>query len=74
MLQIGVSGGIASTLGYIAPSTEVLTQMILCTGLGGAIGSIVAKRIQITDLPQLVAGFHRYTINKINFKFFLYVT
>lgn len=55
---IGVSGGIASTLGYIAPSTEVLTQMILCTGLGGAIGSIVAKRIQITDLPQLVAGFH----------------
>lgn len=63
MLQIGVSGGIASTLGYIAPSTEVLTQMILCTGFGGAIGSIVAKRIQITDLPQLVAGFHRYTTN-----------
>ncbi|XP_027843288.2 NAD(P) transhydrogenase, mitochondrial-like isoform X1 [Aphis gossypii] len=55
---IGVSGGIASTLGYIAPSTEVLAQMIVCTGLGGAIGSIVAKRIQITDLPQLVAGFH----------------
>ncbi|XP_022168410.1 NAD(P) transhydrogenase, mitochondrial-like [Myzus persicae] len=55
---IGVSGGIASTLGYIAPSTEVLTQMIVCTGLGGAIGTIVAKRIQITDLPQLVAGFH----------------
>uniref|UniRef100_A0A2H8TGE0 NAD(P) transhydrogenase, mitochondrial n=2 Tax=Melanaphis sacchari TaxID=742174 RepID=A0A2H8TGE0_9HEMI len=55
---IGVSGGIASTLGYIAPSAEVLSQMIACTGLGGAIGSIVAKRIQITDLPQLVAGFH----------------
>ncbi|XP_015379977.1 PREDICTED: NAD(P) transhydrogenase, mitochondrial-like [Diuraphis noxia] len=55
---IGVSGGIISTLGYIAPSTEVLAQMIVCTGLGGAIGSIVAKRIQITDLPQLVAGFH----------------
>jgi len=60
LVQIGVSGGIASTLGYIAPTSEVLAQMIVCTGLGGAIGTIVAKRIQITDLPQLVAGFHRY--------------
>lgn len=34
--------------------------MITCTAIGGALGSIVAKRIQITDLPQLVAGFHRY--------------
>ncbi|VVC32615.1 DHS-like NAD/FAD-binding domain,NAD(P) transhydrogenase, alpha subunit, C-terminal,NADP [Cinara cedri] len=56
--MIGVSGGIVSTLGYIAPSTEVLVQMIACTAIGGTIGSIIAKRIQITDLPQLVAGFH----------------
>jgi NAD(P) transhydrogenase len=27
-------------------------------GIGGLLGSIIAKRIQITDLPQLVAGFH----------------
>ncbi|XP_050419824.1 NAD(P) transhydrogenase, mitochondrial-like [Adelges cooleyi] len=56
--MIGVGGGIASTLGYIAPSTEILAQMIACTAIGGALGSVVAKRIQITDLPQLVAGFH----------------
>ncbi|XP_050537669.1 NAD(P) transhydrogenase, mitochondrial-like [Daktulosphaira vitifoliae] len=56
--MIGVSGGIASTLGYISPSSEILTQMIACTVFGGALGSIVAKRIEITDLPQLVAGFH----------------
>lgn len=31
---IGVSGGIVSTLGYLAPSSEVLMQMAGCMGLG----------------------------------------
>ncbi|XP_053699405.1 NAD(P) transhydrogenase, mitochondrial-like [Sabethes cyaneus] len=56
--MIGVSGGIAATLGHMAPSTEVLMQMGGVTGIGALIGSIIAKRIQITDLPQLVAAFH----------------
>ncbi|XP_050068389.1 NAD(P) transhydrogenase, mitochondrial-like [Anopheles maculipalpis] len=56
--MMGVTGGIAATLGHMAPSTEVLMQMGGVAGLGGLIGSIIAKRIQITDLPQLVAAFH----------------
>ncbi|XP_021950166.1 NAD(P) transhydrogenase, mitochondrial [Folsomia candida] len=56
--MIGVTGGIASTLGILSPSTEVLTQMA-AVGMGGAaIGTTIAKKIEITDLPQLVAGFH----------------
>ncbi|XP_066157430.1 NAD(P) transhydrogenase, mitochondrial-like [Euwallacea fornicatus] len=55
---LGVTGGIAATLGQIAPSTEVLAQMAGVALGGGAIGSIIAKKIQITDLPQLVAAFH----------------
>ncbi|CAH1183644.1 unnamed protein product [Phaedon cochleariae] len=55
---IGVAGGIAATLGQIAPTNEVLAQMAACVIAGGGLGTLIARRIQITDLPQLVAGFH----------------
>ncbi|CAH1402809.1 unnamed protein product [Nezara viridula] len=55
---IGVTGGIAATLGYLGPDVATLMQMGACVGVGGLIGSLVAKKIQITDLPQLVAAFH----------------
>lgn len=54
-----MAGGLAATLGHLAPTPEVLTQMAACALGGGAIGTYIAKKIQITDLPQLVAGFHR---------------
>ncbi|XP_074027106.1 NAD(P) transhydrogenase, mitochondrial [Leptinotarsa decemlineata] len=56
--MIGVAGGIAATLGQIAPSNEVLAQMAACVIAGGGLGTLIAKKIQITDLPQLVAAFH----------------
>merc|ERR1712227_815983 len=55
---IGVSSGIAATLGLLQPSPEVLAQMAATAGIGGAIGTTIAKKIEITDLPQLVAAFH----------------
>lgn len=54
-----MSGGIAATLGHMAPSVDVMTQMAVCMTAGGLIGTTIAKKIEITDLPQLVAGFHR---------------
>lgn len=56
--MIGVTGGIAATLGILAPTTEVLAQMAGVAGVGGLLGTVIAKKIEITDLPQLVAAFH----------------
>lgn len=42
----------------MTPQMDTLTQMAACMGVGGAIGTTIAKKIEITDLPQLVAAFH----------------
>merc|ERR1711994_1086622 len=56
--MIGVSGGVAATLGQLMPSHPVLAQMGATAAGGALIGSTIAKKIEITDLPQLVAAFH----------------
>lgn len=56
--MIGVSSGVAATLGLLKPSLENFTQMSACMGLGGLIGVTMAKRMEVTDLPQMVALFH----------------
>ncbi|XP_039215167.1 NAD(P) transhydrogenase, mitochondrial-like [Crotalus tigris] len=56
--MIGVAAGIAATLGTLKPSPELLAQMSTAMALGGTMGLTIAKRIEISDLPQLVAAFH----------------
>ncbi|XP_041816709.1 NAD(P) transhydrogenase, mitochondrial [Chelmon rostratus] len=56
--MMGVAGGLAATLGALKPSPELLAQMSAAMAVGGSAGLAIAKRIQITDLPQLVAAFH----------------
>jgi NAD(P) transhydrogenase len=56
---IGVGTGLAATLGAVAQSSgdpAVLAQVLGALGLGGAAGAAVAKRMAITDLPQMVGG------------------
>ena len=39
----------------------MLAQVLGSLGLGGALGATIAKKIAITDLPQMVGGWGRST-------------
>ncbi|MDX2265671.1 MAG: NAD(P)(+) transhydrogenase (Re/Si-specific) subunit beta [Hyphomicrobiales bacterium] len=57
MLGMGVA--IATTLAVAAPASGLSWALIIGgLGIGGAIGAVIAKRIAMTAMPQLVAAFH----------------
>jgi len=60
--MIGVGTGCLATLGAMAPHVgpETVAQMAGLLLAGGATGAAISSRVQITDLPQLVAAFHSF--------------
>uniref|UniRef100_A0A183A716 NAD(P) transhydrogenase, mitochondrial n=1 Tax=Echinostoma caproni TaxID=27848 RepID=A0A183A716_9TREM len=56
--MIGVSSGLVATLGLLQPNPELMAQMTACLMGGAMIGGYAAKKIEVTDLPQMVALFH----------------
>ena len=54
--MIGMTIAILTTL--MAPEVESLTWIIIAIAIGGTIGAIVARKIDMTSLPELVAAFH----------------
>mmetsp|Transcript_26853 Transcript_26853/g.74981 ORF Transcript_26853/g.74981 Transcript_26853/m.74981 type:complete len:1149 (+) Transcript_26853:126-3572(+) len=55
---MGVAGGIYGTLLSLNVPQPVLTQVLGTMAIGGGIGAGIAKRVEVTSLPQLVAAFH----------------
>jgi NAD(P) transhydrogenase subunit beta len=58
MGMIGMAIAVAATLAHAGFSGTGYLLIIIAIAIGGSIGTILAQRIQMTALPQLVAAFH----------------
>ena len=57
--MIGMGIAIVTTLFMAAPSSLMAWVLIIAgIGIGGGIGAVMARRIAMTAMPQLVAAFH----------------
>jgi len=57
--RMGIFGmGLAIVTTLLSPSMHTYLPLLLAIAIGGSVGTYIALKIQMTALPQLVAGFH----------------
>ncbi|ANF58093.1 NAD(P)(+) transhydrogenase (Re/Si-specific) subunit beta [Halotalea alkalilenta] len=56
--MLGMAIAIVTTLVLAGPSFGGFALIVVGIALGGGIGAVIAKRIPMTAMPQLVAAFH----------------
>ncbi len=56
--MVGMGIAILTTLALATPSAGGLVLILIGLAIGGGVGAVVARRIAMTSMPQLVAAFH----------------
>ena len=54
--MVGMTIAVVTT--FISPAVQDYLWIIIAIAIGGFIGTIIAKKIEMTSLPELVAAFH----------------
>ncbi|MBN9241703.1 MAG: NAD(P)(+) transhydrogenase (Re/Si-specific) subunit beta [Mesorhizobium sp.] len=56
--MIGMAIAIVTTLALALPSAGGFGLIVLGLAIGGGVGAVIARRIAMTAMPQLIAAFH----------------
>jgi NAD(P) transhydrogenase subunit beta len=56
--MLGIAIAIVTTLLLLGMSGQGLGMVLVALVIGGGIGAMIAKKIPMTDMPQLIAAFH----------------
>src|SRR6202521_4706355 len=56
--MIGMAIALLVTLALIYSHTKNVLPILAAMAVGGAIGAVVARRVQMTQMPQLIAAMH----------------
>jgi proton-translocating NAD(P)+ transhydrogenase subunit beta len=55
---IGMAIAVVVTLALVYSHTKNIPLILVGTAIGGAVGAVIARRVQMTQMPELVAAFH----------------
>lgn len=56
--MIGIAIAIITTILFFSISGLGLILLLVALAIGGSLGALIAKKIPMTDMPQLIAAFH----------------